>query len=66
MAMKNRLKEKLESYPKIWNWTGIWHFKKSKRSMTSLYPSKRHLLAEHPELTETGGGAMFFAHVGKP
>lgn len=53
-------------YPKVWDWDGLWHYKKSKYSMTRLYPSKRHLIADHPELTEAGGGTMFFAHVGKP
>lgn len=57
---------KRSEYPKIWDWHGIWHYKKTKRSMTRLYPSKRYLLADHPELTEESGGTMFFAHMGKP
>ena len=56
------MSEPKESYPTTWQANGLWHFKKSKRSRTSLYRTKAHMLAEHPEITEAGGGGMSFAY----
>jgi hypothetical protein len=28
----------------------LWHYKKGPRSMTKLYRTKAHMIAEHPEL----------------
>ena len=40
----------------------LWHYKNGPRSMTKLYRTKAHMIAENPELTEAVGGTMFFAN----